>query len=192
MVWAKPAKPTGVLFAAHGCGHAATDWFPKGPDCAGCTGLPEELNITAAALARGLALVAMTSADRDSGCWAVDPGSNDIAAVRAPHAAGLGHCCPRPNCLPACQAAQGAPYVLTAPRRSRRQAKAVFAKLLPREGLGGLPLYAFGASSGGAFVLALGAEAPLAGVIRRGTPRRAAPACAPACCPARWPRRPGG
>lgn len=49
---------------------------------------------------------------------------------------------------------------------TRLQVKAVFGKLLAREGLDKLPVYAFGASSGGAFALALGAAVPLAGVIR--------------------------
>ena len=127
VVWQKPpgGRAKGVLLALHGCSHAATDWFPKGPRCAACLGLPEEVNVTGAALARGLAVVALSSADRDSGCWDAFPGSPDAAAARA-----------------------------------------VAAALLPRKGLGGLPVLALGASSGGAFALALATELPIiAGVV---------------------------
>lgn len=47
------------------------------------------------------------------------------------------------------------------------QVSAVLAALLPQEGLGGLPLYALGASSGGAFVLTLPAYLPLKGARGR-------------------------
>jgi hypothetical protein len=43
------------------------------------------------------------------------------------------------------------------------QVSAVLAVLLPREGLQAVPLYALGASSGGAFVLTLPAYLPLKG-----------------------------
>ncbi|KIY93299.1 hypothetical protein MNEG_14663 [Monoraphidium neglectum] len=102
VVWQRPTKELeGVLFVAHGCNHAATDWLPKSDACPRCTGLPEETNITRTALRRGIAVVAV---------------------------------------------------------------KAALGKLLEREGLDGLPLYALGASSGGAFALALASEVELDGV----------------------------
>jgi hypothetical protein len=80
----KHRAPAGVLFVAHGCGHAALDWFPQSKACPRCVGLPEEMNITAAALARRLALVAVSSAARDSHqCWDAYEGSDDIVAVGA-------------------------------------------------------------------------------------------------------------
>ncbi|WIA33969.1 hypothetical protein OEZ86_007064 [Tetradesmus obliquus] len=131
VVWALPAAPVppkGLLLAFHGCGHAATDWFPRSDSCKDCIGLPEEVAIARAALGRGYAVVALSSRDRSfSRCWAV-------------------------------------PHHRDAPSADIHSVSAVLAALLPREGLGGLPLYALGASSGGAFVLTLPAYLPLKGV----------------------------
>jgi predicted esterase len=133
VVWQMPAPAqqqpvAGVLLALHGCGHYAGDWFPRSPSCPRCLGLPEELIITRAALARRLAVVAISSLDRDySKCWDPNPTSDDAVAVER---------------------------VLT--ELTRRAPS-----------LAGRPIFAFGASSGGAFALALGARrAPaLRGVI---------------------------
>ncbi len=92
-----------------GCSHSGTDFFPAGPACAACTGLPEEVRLTRAALAARLLVLAPSSADRDRArCW-------------WPHTDG--------------------------PRVA-----AALAALLPRERAATLPLFAFGASSGGGFV----------------------------------------
>jgi len=71
-MWEIPAKPHSVLFVAHGCNHAATDfWFPT-RDCPHCLGLPEEVSITKSALAAGYAVVAVSSNDRYSRCWSFE------------------------------------------------------------------------------------------------------------------------
>ncbi len=85
VVWQRPAADSheGVLLTFHGCGHGAVDFFPKSAGCPKCIGLAEEVNITRTALARGLALVAVSSADRDgSRCWDASKGSEDVLAVR--------------------------------------------------------------------------------------------------------------
>jgi hypothetical protein len=135
------------------------------------------VRISSIALARGYALLALSSRDRAfSRCWAVphhpDMPSNDVHSVSgraqhwmrewdksahgALHRLGWGAKCAwalhwlTPDAFTCCHA----PWM---------QVSAVLAVLLPREGLQGLPLYALGASSGGAFVLALPAYLPLKG-----------------------------
>jgi hypothetical protein len=79
----KKTTPEGVLFVAHGCNHAATDWLPKSDACPRCTGLPEETNITRTALRRGIAVVAVSSAARRSHrCWDLSKGSRDFQQAR--------------------------------------------------------------------------------------------------------------
>jgi hypothetical protein len=60
-------------------------------------GLPEELNITKRALARGYAVLAVSSHDREhSGCWELGPaggGSTDTMQVWNVHAPGVQHTC---------------------------------------------------------------------------------------------------
>jgi hypothetical protein len=42
VAWQKPTIPAvGTVFVAHGCQHAATDFFPQSARCAKCLGLPE-------------------------------------------------------------------------------------------------------------------------------------------------------
>lgn len=53
--WQVPPSPRGTLFVAHGCTHAAHDWWPPSPACPHCLGLPEEVAQTQQALARGYA-----------------------------------------------------------------------------------------------------------------------------------------
>ncbi|GAX78849.1 hypothetical protein CEUSTIGMA_g6287.t1 [Chlamydomonas eustigma] len=70
VVWEVPSKPKFVLFVAHGCNHGAVDFWPKSEACPLCQGLPIEMNITRHALARGYAVVAVSSAARDTHrCW---------------------------------------------------------------------------------------------------------------------------
>jgi hypothetical protein len=67
-----------ILFLAHGCGHAMTDWWDKdnnGEICPECIGLPEERAIVHMALDVDLVVVAMSSLDRrGSKCWSTDDG----------------------------------------------------------------------------------------------------------------------
>ena len=55
VLWQVPPSPRGTLFIAHGCSHAAHDWWPASPACPYCLGLPEEMAQTQQALARGYA-----------------------------------------------------------------------------------------------------------------------------------------
>lgn len=55
VLWQVPPSPRGTLFIAHGCSHAAHDWWPASPACPHCLGLPEEMAQTQQALARGYA-----------------------------------------------------------------------------------------------------------------------------------------
>lgn len=50
-----PPAPRALLFIAHGCSHAARDWWPPSHACPHCLGLPEEVAQTQQALARGYA-----------------------------------------------------------------------------------------------------------------------------------------
>jgi hypothetical protein len=53
-----------ILFMGHGCSHAATDMFDRSESCPKCIGLPIEKRIVRAALARGFAVLAVTSKNR--------------------------------------------------------------------------------------------------------------------------------
>ena len=64
-----PPSPMGVLFVAHGCSHAGSDFWPKTGRCVHCLGLPEEVRVREAALRRGYAVVAASSFDRETKCW---------------------------------------------------------------------------------------------------------------------------
>lgn len=61
--------PRGVIFLAHGCHHSATDWWPKGPSCEKCIGLPVERAIVTKALERNILPVTISSANRKHKCW---------------------------------------------------------------------------------------------------------------------------
>mmetsp|Transcript_11849 Transcript_11849/g.22613 ORF Transcript_11849/g.22613 Transcript_11849/m.22613 type:complete len:397 (-) Transcript_11849:144-1334(-) len=69
-VWQAPRRaPKAILFVAHGCNHQAQDFWDAGNGCPSCKGLVEEKRIVRAALERDLAVVAVSSEDRRSGCW---------------------------------------------------------------------------------------------------------------------------
>ena len=68
-LWEVPAQPQRVLFVAHGCAHAGSDFWAPSPRCPHCLGLPQEQLVRAAALRRGYAVVAVSSFDRESKCW---------------------------------------------------------------------------------------------------------------------------
>lgn len=60
----------GVLFIAHGCSHAATDFWPMFQySCPKCRGLPVEKAIVLEALTRDYIVVAATASDTSSRCW---------------------------------------------------------------------------------------------------------------------------
>jgi hypothetical protein len=79
----KQCKARGVLLLAHGCGGSATDFFDE---CGGsesqqekCIGQPVERHLVLTSLAQGLAVVAISSSDRDnSRCWSFD----DVGMVK--------------------------------------------------------------------------------------------------------------
>jgi hypothetical protein len=69
MVWQSPervgfGRSVAVLLMAHGCSHAATDFFDQSKDCKDCIGLPVERRLVHAALQRGFFVVAVSSNDR--------------------------------------------------------------------------------------------------------------------------------
>lgn len=119
LLWQKPRDPKALLFLAHGCNHAATDFFPPSETCPTCAGLPEETRVVAKALARGYVVAAVSSR---GACW--------DATVDA--------------------------------RRVVRALSRV-SRLVPE--LAGKPTFAFGASSGGAFVGALPFYGAVDGVV---------------------------
>ena len=65
VLWQHPAKkPRAILFVAHGCNHAMTDWFsPTAGICEDCIGLPEERAIVATALAKNLVVCRVSGID---------------------------------------------------------------------------------------------------------------------------------
>ena len=113
-MWQVPSgAPHSILFLAHGCNHQGTDFWHASAVCNKCLGLPEEVRIVKAALAANFAVIAVTSIDRDSGCWTFEadaPRVRDaIAAFRT--AAGL------PGSLPivALGASSGGAFALQLP-----------------------------------------------------------------------------
>ncbi|CAJ1890912.1 unnamed protein product [Cylindrotheca closterium] len=128
VLWAAPTKresnkssPCGILFVAHGCNHAHTDWFVKCPQ--GCLGLPEEVAIVDLALERNLVVVAVSSENRDFKCWLPEVDGPRVASVL----------------------------------------QKISEKYAPASSL--LPIWAFGASSGGALVSVLGNYIKLQGYL---------------------------
>ncbi|EFN55356.1 hypothetical protein CHLNCDRAFT_134385 [Chlorella variabilis] len=64
-----PENPRAVVFLAHGCVHSAHNYWPQSEECPECRGLPEELSHTLQALKLGYAVIAISSLDRETGCW---------------------------------------------------------------------------------------------------------------------------
>ena len=117
IVWQSPAgNPKGVVFLAHGCAHAATDWWPKSESCPLCIGLPIEMSIVRAILLREYVAIAVSSIDRESKCWMLEDKNRVSEAI-----------------------------------------KYIYSKLDIK--LNAIPLFAFGASSGGYFVSTFGSTA---------------------------------
>ncbi|MCO5591780.1 hypothetical protein L7F22_045772 [Adiantum nelumboides] len=66
VVWQIPPSPKAILFIAHGCHCRATFFWDKSASCSECIGLPEERSIVARALAKGYAVIAISSTRE---CW---------------------------------------------------------------------------------------------------------------------------
>ena len=79
----KPIR--GVIVLLHACTHNALKFFSQSPKCAMCVGLSEELRIARILLARGYAILAITSQDRASGCWSNRDKANIQAALTEFH-----------------------------------------------------------------------------------------------------------
>lgn len=60
---------SGVLFVAHGCSHSGTDWWSKSESCPTCMGLPIEREIVKKAIESNMAIVALSSTNREHKCW---------------------------------------------------------------------------------------------------------------------------
>eukprot|EP00756_Hemistasia_phaeocysticola_P045023 Hpha_TRINITY_DN18796_c0_g1::TRINITY_DN18796_c0_g1_i1::g.47540::m.47540 len=114
----------GAVFFAHGCGHAARDWWLPGPSCKHCLGLPEEVRLRRLALRRGLLVIVVSSLET---CWQLSDPPSEEGDVKA---------------------------VLRA-----------LALVRTRHHAESLPLYAVGASSGGAFVQVLPHHTKVDGLV---------------------------
>ena len=91
----------GLLFVAHGCGHAATDFFPRSDRCPTCAGLPESPPRRQGAQRR----LAVAAVSGQGGCW-------------------------RPSLVPrACERSRGSASARrTAPSRPRRRSRSARAR----------------------------------------------------------------
>ncbi|CAL0307428.1 unnamed protein product [Lupinus luteus] len=67
LIWQVPeSSPKGVLFVAHGCNGRAINFWDRTAECPDCIGLPEERLLVLHALARGFAVITISSART---CW---------------------------------------------------------------------------------------------------------------------------
>jgi len=72
VVWQIPpiiSDVLGIVLLLHACTHDATKFFVPSPGCPNCVGLSEEVLVAKAFLNSGIAVIALTSQDRKSGCW---------------------------------------------------------------------------------------------------------------------------
>lgn len=74
----EPVK--GLVLLLHACTHSAYKFFARSGRCEECVGLSEEMRIARIALRNGYLPVAVSSADRDTGCWSK---GRDAERVRA-------------------------------------------------------------------------------------------------------------
>ena len=63
------SPPVGVVLLAHGCSHSSTDFWPKSVTCPDCIGLPVERKLVEISLELNMAVLAISSNDRESKCW---------------------------------------------------------------------------------------------------------------------------
>jgi hypothetical protein len=76
-----PKNPRGTVLFVHGCVHSGYNYFPQSKQCNACRGLPEQLSHSLQALRRGYAVIAISSADRDTGCWSWNEDGWDVAQL---------------------------------------------------------------------------------------------------------------
>ena len=70
-LWQPPrGVARGIVLILHACTHSARDFWKRAPECPRCTGLAEEVALRRAIVAAGYGVVAFSSANRQSGCWA--------------------------------------------------------------------------------------------------------------------------
>ncbi|BDA47549.1 hypothetical protein COCOBI_10-3970 [Coccomyxa sp. Obi] len=69
IVLVRSKDPRGVLLVLHGCMRRPTDWWHYDPACVTCIGLPEEMAISRAALARSFDVLALTPKEQAYRCW---------------------------------------------------------------------------------------------------------------------------
>ncbi|KAL7581093.1 hypothetical protein ACA910_005896 [Epithemia clementina (nom. ined.)] len=71
--WQMPkdvTTPRAILFLAHGCNHAGSDWWPKNSEtCPECLGLPEELAIVDKAQTKFRMVTVAMSSSSNVKCW---------------------------------------------------------------------------------------------------------------------------
>ena len=65
-----PHPRRGVVLLFHGCSHGGRDMCPASTMCPDCRGLPEEWTYVRKALNWGFDIIALTSTNRQSKCWA--------------------------------------------------------------------------------------------------------------------------
>ncbi len=90
-LWQPPrggaASARGIVLILHACTHSARDFWKRAPECPRCTGLAEEVALRRAIVAAGFGVVAFSSANRQSGCWAgraeIPAAQNALAAARS-------------------------------------------------------------------------------------------------------------
>lgn len=72
VVYSLPLDKThkGVALILHACTHSALKFFSPSASCEECVGLSEELRISRTLLQLGYSVLAVTSLNRKSGCWA--------------------------------------------------------------------------------------------------------------------------
>ncbi|EJK70694.1 hypothetical protein THAOC_07926, partial [Thalassiosira oceanica] len=75
----EPAK--GLVLLLHACTHSAYKFFARSGRCEECVGLSEEMRIARIALRNGYLPVAVSSADRDTGCWSKGRDAERVRAV---------------------------------------------------------------------------------------------------------------
>lgn len=80
-----PRDPVGTLVMLHRCGRNAEDSWPPSRVCPQCIGMPEAVSISKQALARGYALLAINSANREVGsgarCWSWGTDATDVRDI---------------------------------------------------------------------------------------------------------------